>query len=217
MMKLSSPSRRNALVRVTIYCATLLLPSALRAQILPLKLTPSELEGPFYPRVFPSDTDNDLTQIKGAPLAAIGQRLTLSGRLLWPNGLPVVAARVEIWQTDHDGNYIHPEGTGRYGPRDLSFQGFGATLTDANGRYQFLTIKPRPYETRPAHVHFKIKRAGKPDFVTQMYFQGENQEGGLFKGFFDGWSPDRPALTASVKAAPSTQTLRAEFDIVVAP
>ena len=56
-----------------------------------------------------------------------------------------------------------------------------ATLTDEDGRYRFVTIKPGAYPWRnhhnawrPAHIHFSL--FGRPSLtrlVTQMYFPGD--------------------------------------------
>jgi protocatechuate 3,4-dioxygenase beta subunit len=51
-------------------------------------------------------------------------------------------------------------------------------VTDADGRYGFVTIKPGPYPWgnhpnawRPAHIHFSLLgRSFEQRLVTQMYF-----------------------------------------------
>jgi protocatechuate 3,4-dioxygenase beta subunit len=64
---------------------------------------------------------------------------------------------------------------------DPNFSGVGRCLTDDEGRYQFVTIKPGPYPFgnhynawRPAHIHFSVfGRAFVTRLVTQMYFPGD--------------------------------------------
>ena len=54
-------------------------------------------------------------------------------------------------------------------------------MTDDDGRYHFITIKPGPYPWgnhynawRPAHIHFSLLgRAFAQRLVTQMYFPGD--------------------------------------------
>ena len=58
-------------------------------------------------------------------------------------------------------------------PRDDNFQGYGATITDPNGGYRFLTIRPVPYPSRTPHIHFAVSGRGFERFVTQMYVYGE--------------------------------------------
>jgi protocatechuate 3,4-dioxygenase beta subunit len=66
-------------------------------------------------------------------------------------------------------------------PLDANFSGGGRTLTDATGRYRFVTIRPGAYPWRnhhnawrPAHVHFSVfGQAFLSRLVTQMYFPGD--------------------------------------------
>src|SRR5262249_44579275 len=63
-------------------------------------------------------------------------------------------------------------------PLDPNFSGAGRTLTDAQGGYEFVTIRPgsypwrnHPNAWRPAHIHFSLfGRAFTQRLVTQMYF-----------------------------------------------
>ena len=47
-----------------------------------LTMTPEQTEGPFYPRILPVDSDNDLVQVRGSPARAMGTVLHLQGRVL---------------------------------------------------------------------------------------------------------------------------------------
>jgi protocatechuate 3,4-dioxygenase beta subunit len=66
-------------------------------------------------------------------------------------------------------------------PLDPNFVGTGRTLTDANGFYRFVTIKPGAYPWRnhanawrPAHIHFSLfGPAFVTRLITQMYFPGD--------------------------------------------
>ena len=66
-------------------------------------------------------------------------------------------------------------------PLDPNFTGAGRALTDDEGRYRFVTIKPgaypwgnHPNAWRPAHIHFSLfGRAFTERLVTQMYFPGD--------------------------------------------
>ncbi|HEX5300792.1 MAG TPA: protocatechuate 3,4-dioxygenase subunit beta, partial [Streptosporangiaceae bacterium] len=66
-------------------------------------------------------------------------------------------------------------------PLDPNFGGLGRCLTDAGGRYRFITIQPGSYPWgnhynawRPAHIHFSLfGRAFTQRLVTQMYFPGD--------------------------------------------
>jgi len=145
-----------------------------------LPLTPEQTAGPFYPLQPPLDDDNDLTRVKGASAVAKGRITDLSGRILDADGRPLSKARVEIWQCDANGRYRHPHDSGP--APDPNFQGFGHSLSDAQGRYRFRTIRPVPYPGRTPHIHMAVFLPGESPFVTQLYVADErrNQSDFLF-------------------------------------
>ncbi|MGY1700375.1 protocatechuate 3,4-dioxygenase subunit beta [Geodermatophilus sp. SYSU D00766] len=140
---------------------------------LPHRLT--EVTGPLLgeDRVRPEDAD--LTRRAGGE--AVGQRIVVHGRVLDSDGRPVPHTLVEVWQANAAGRYRHVVDTWP-APLDPHFDGLGRVLTDAEGRYEFLTVKPGAYPWRnhdnawrPAHIHFSLfGRAFPQRLVTQMYF-----------------------------------------------
>ena len=150
----------------------------LRAPREPLVIVPatlSELTGPAFGESAVQPLDADLTrQHDGEPQ---GQRIVVSGRVLASNGKPLRGQLVEIWQANAAGRYLHD--VDRHdAPLDPSFSGAGRCLTDDEGRYRFVTIKPgaypwknHPNAWRPNHIHFSLfGRAFTERLVTQMYF-----------------------------------------------
>jgi protocatechuate 3,4-dioxygenase beta subunit len=133
--------------------------------------TPSQPEGPFYPKTFPADRDSDLTQVLGRAARAQGTPLYLSGRVFTRDGRPLGNATIELWQCDVHGRYHHAGDDGV--PRDDNFQGYGATTTDADGRYAFKTIRPVPYGGRPPHLHVRVRAGGASVLTTQIYIAGD--------------------------------------------
>lgn len=153
----------------------------LRSPNEPLIVVPqtlSEITGPAFGGAFVKQGDNDLTRIASAD--AIGERIIVSGRVLDENGRPVPDALIEIWQANAAGRYLHKRDQ-HDAPLDPNFSGEGRTVTDAQGRYQFKTIKPGAYPWgnhyngwRPQHIHFSLfGRAYATRLVTQMYFPGD--------------------------------------------
>jgi protocatechuate 3,4-dioxygenase beta subunit len=140
--------------------------------------TSSELTGPVFGHSEIGENDNDLTrQHIGEP---IGERIIVSGRVLDEDGRAIAGALVEVWQTNSAGRYLHR--VDQHGaPLDPNFTGCGRVLTDRDGRYRFVTIKPGAYPWqnhdnawRPAHIHFSLFGAGLLSrLVTQMYFPGD--------------------------------------------
>jgi hypothetical protein len=86
--------------------------------------------------------ESDLT-IGGAG-DPIGERIGVRGRILDGDGCPVRRQLVEIWQANAAGRYIHQRDQ-HPAPLDPNFTGTGRALTDEQGWYSFITIKPGPY------------------------------------------------------------------------
>lgn len=139
----------------------------------PLRPTPRQTEGPFYPDRFPEDVDSDLLRVAGHADPALGEPLALSGRVLDTGGRPIPEAVVEIWQADANGRYLHSADWSVFRSRDLGFQGYGRATTGADGGYRFRTIRPVAYGSRTPHVHFAIRPRGGTPLITQMYVAGE--------------------------------------------
>jgi protocatechuate 3,4-dioxygenase, beta subunit len=152
-----------------------------RAPDRPLILLPhtlSEVTGPVYGHDRVGELDHDLTrQHEGEPL---GERIVVAGRVLDGDGRPVPDALIEIWQCNAAGRYIHAVDQ-HPAPLDPNFTGAGRCLTDSEGNYRFVTIKPGAYPWgnhhnawRPAHIHFSLfGPAFATRLVTQMYFPGD--------------------------------------------
>jgi protocatechuate 3,4-dioxygenase, beta subunit len=155
--------------------------SVARAPHQPLVRLPqglTEVTGPLLGpgRVQPGDDDLTLG-FAGEPL---GQRIIVTGRVLDTGGRPVPDTLIEIWQANASGRYAHHVDD-HPAPLDPNFTGAGRCLTDSQGRYRFVTIKPGAYPWRnhhnawrPAHIHFSVfGRAFTQRLVTQMYFPGD--------------------------------------------
>ncbi len=152
-----------------------------RAPSKPLVLMPqtmSELTGPVFGRDAVGPLDHDLTRQHDAE--PLGERIIVTGRVLDEDGRPIRHTLVELWQANAAGRYAHV--IDRHdAPLDPNFSGGGRTLTDEEGRYRFVTIKPGAYPWtnhqnawRPAHIHFSLfGEAFLTRLVTQMYFPGD--------------------------------------------
>jgi protocatechuate 3,4-dioxygenase beta subunit len=136
--------------------------------------------GPFYPIARPADHDADLTRIKGRGGVAMGQPINVIGRIVDLRGNPIRGAQVDLWQCNAAGRYAHANDR-HDAPLDPNFHGHGRVLTDDEGRYRFVTIRPGAYPWnnhrnawRPAHIHFSLfGNVHAQRLVTQMYFPGD--------------------------------------------
>ena len=145
--------------------------------LLRMPQTITEISGPrFAPAQFPERAD---ISIEGGH-QAMGERIIVRGRITDEDGRPVAATMVEVWQANAAGRYHHDRDQ-HDAPLDAHFAGQGRVFTDADGIYQFTTIKPGAYPWRnhanawrPNHIHFSFFGPGYATrLVTQMYFPGD--------------------------------------------
>lgn len=136
--------------------------------------TVTEVTGPaFSPAQFPPIAD-----LTGP--GAQGERIIVRGRVTDEDGRAVPNTIVEVWQANAAGRYDHPGDT-HDAPLDPAFHGEGRVFTDAEGWYEFVSIKPGAYPWRnhhnawrPNHIHFSLFGFGFASrLITQMYFPGD--------------------------------------------
>ncbi len=191
----------------------------------PLVIVPhtlSEATGPVYGEGQIGELDHDLTrQHDGDPL---GERIIVSGRLLGSDGKPLRGQLVEIWQANAAGRYRH--GVDMHdAPLDPNFSGAGRALTDDDGRYTFITVKPgaypwpnHPNAWRPNHIHFSVfGRDFTERLVTQMYFPGDPlfEFDPIYHSIRDEKSRERLVSRFDIELTRPDWALGYQFDIVV--
>ena len=179
-----------------------------RAPTRPLIVIPerfASLATPVYGYLPIGETDNDLTrQHDGEPQ---GERIIVAGRVLDEDGRAVPHTLVELWQCNAAGRYRHAKDN-HPAPIDPNFSGAGRAITDAEGRYRFVTIKPGAYPWgnhdnawRPAHLHFSLfGHSIATRLVTQMYFPNDP---------LCAWDP----MFQSVRDPRAQQRLVSRFDL----
>lgn len=202
-------SRRSALSRLVAAIGTMLTAGKVSAAT----STPKATEGPFYPT--PSmrfdDVDNDLVKVDSKVNEAGGEILQLSGTVLKKNGEPCPNARIEIWQCDINGKYLHP-GDDRDIEYDTGFQGFGHDITDESGRYSFRTIVPTKYPGRTPHIHAKVFLEGKELLTTQFYIRDhtDNDDDFLYRRM-----SEEQAASVAMNIESGGEKLETRVDVVV--
>ena len=206
---LDSPEYRSTLLR------------APKAPLVALPQSLTEITGPLLGegRVLPSDSD--LTrQHDGEPL---GERTIVYGRVLDGDGRPIPDTLLEVWQANAAGRYSH-DSDRHPAPLDPNFSGVGRCLTDADGRYELVTIRPGAYPWRnhdnawrSSHIHFSLfGRSFTQRLITQMYFPGDQlfSQDPIFNAV-----PDvaRPRLISTLDLSRSVPewALAYRFDIVL--
>jgi protocatechuate 3,4-dioxygenase beta subunit len=125
--------------------------------------TTSDILGPFYRPGSP--VRNNLV-IEGEA----GQLTQLSGIIRHKDcSTPYAGAKIELW---------HCSASEIYDNESDEFRYRGTTYCDENGKYQFTTQMPVPYDAgggnyRPAHFHLLISAPGYQSLITQIYFVGD--------------------------------------------
>ena len=179
----------------------------LRSPLQPLVRVPqtiTDVTGPArWSRLMGTAAADLTTQHEATP---IGQRIIVCGLVLDENARPVPETIIEIWQANAAGRYVHDRDQWD-APLDPNFSGAGRVVTDAEGRYRFVSVRPGAYPWgnhrnawRPAHIHLSLLGpAFATRLVTQMYF------------------PDDPLIEidpiANAVPMPYRQRMVARFDI----
>jgi len=193
--------------------------TALRHPEQPLIAVGPEPGGPALGHLRPGEISNDLTRA-----GPVGERITVTGRLLDSAGRAIPDSLIEIWQANAAGRYRHRWDTWP-APLDPNFHGGGRTVTDGDGRYSFVTIKPGPYPWgnhpnawRPAHIHFSVMgRTFDQRLVTQMYFPSDPlfPYDPIFNSVRDPGLRELMIGRFSIDASQENWALAYEFDVVV--
>ncbi len=169
--------------------------------------TLSELTGPLYGHNPIGEGDHDLTRHHaGEPL---GERIIVAGRVVDEDGRGIPNTLVELWQANAAGRYHHAVDN-HDAPVDPNFTGAGRAMTDAEGNYRFVTIKPGAYPWRnhenawrPAHIHFSLFGPCLiTRLVTQMYFPNDP---------LMSYDP----ISQSIPSERARQSLIAQFDLAL--
>ena len=135
--------------------------------------TPSQTIGPFHRIMVPWEG--------GAVLVAPDDpdAIRIQGRILDGAGEPVDDSVVELWQANVHGRYAHAEDT-REVPLVADFEGFGRAITDRDGRFTIVTVKPGPVpgpgeSLQAPHITLSVFARGLlKHLATRLYFADES-------------------------------------------
>lgn len=195
-----------------------------RQPLIPIKQALSNLTAPTFGDGSIDALDHDLTRNALVNAAPLGERIIVTGRVLDEDGRPVRRSLVEIWQANAAGRYVHKVDQ-HDAPLDPNFFGAGRCLTDDDGRYRFVTIKPGAYPWRnhhnawrPAHIHFSLfGHSFESRLVTQMYFPGDPllPLDPIYNCTPDESARQRMISTFSIDRTEPEWALGYEFDIVL--
>jgi protocatechuate 3,4-dioxygenase beta subunit len=187
-----------------------------------LEHTLSEITGPYLTRELPAPRENDLTHFDGGE--ALGERIVVTGCVLDEDGRAIPDTAIEIWQANAAGRYAHTEDQ-HEAPLDPHFAGIGKVVSDEQGMYRFMTVKPGAYPWRnqhnawrPNHIHFSLFG---PSFatrlITQMYFPGDPLLAldPIFNSVSDRAARERLIATFDIEVTVPEYALGYRFDFVL--
>ncbi|MGN6775490.1 protocatechuate 3,4-dioxygenase subunit alpha [Rhizobium sp.] len=137
-----------------------------------LKETPSQTAGP-YVHIGLTPNYSEIGGVYETDLGSVmvndktlGERITVTGRVIDGAGAPVKDAVLEIWQADSAGLYNSPSEL--RGTADPHFTGWGRCPTNStDGVFRFETIKP-------GRVPFKDGRKMAPHITVWIVARGIN-------------------------------------------
>ena len=117
---------------------------------------------------------------------------------------------VELWQCNAAGRYHHPVDQ-HDAPLDPNFTGAGQAVTDADGDYRFLTIKPGAYPWRNtpqcvaagASPFRRVRPAFATRLITQMYFPGDPLL--QYDPIYQSTADERGARAADLRLRPESE------------
>jgi protocatechuate 3,4-dioxygenase beta subunit len=128
-----------------------------------------------------------------APESEPGSPLVINGRVYQSDGrTPAAGITVFAYQTDRTGVYDVPSA----GPHSWRLKGWA--VTDAQGRFQFRTIRPASYPNAsvPQHVHLHLEGPSVPRrWTTELEFDDDpkmttrQREASRQAGMFGGVRP----------------------------
>jgi protocatechuate 3,4-dioxygenase, alpha subunit len=137
-------------------------------------ITPSQTVGPYLGIGLPW-ADGACAVAPDTPGA-----IRIAGLVLDGDGVPLPDAVVETWQADPDGRFDHPDDPrGAAKPAIAGFRGFGRSLTDGDGHFEIVTLRPGPLPTSQGateapHLDVSVLARGMLDrVVTRIYFPDE--------------------------------------------
>ena len=134
--------------------------------------TPSQTIGPFHRIMVPWEGGAELVSPDNP------DAIRVEGRILDGAGEPVDDSVVELWQANVHGRYAHAEDT-REVPLVAGFDGFGRAITDGEGRFTIVTVKPgcvpgSGESVQAPHISLSVFARGLlKHLVTRIYFSDE--------------------------------------------
>lgn len=148
--------------------------------------TESALLGPFWRKNAPVyEASSNISH--GPESSAHDQLFEVTGHVRDAQGKPIEGAEVDVWQASPLGFYENQDEE----QPDMNLR--GRFKTDANGKFNFKSVRPSGYPVpvdgpcgdllraqlrdpyRPAHVHYMISKPGYQVLITQVFADDDHR------------------------------------------
>jgi protocatechuate 3,4-dioxygenase beta subunit len=142
------------------------------------------------------------------PRGEPGESLVISGVVFRADGrTPLANASIYVYQTDVRGYYATENPRASDNPRL-----HGYLRTDAQGRYEFRTVRPGSYpgSRNPGHIHYHVSAPGHRERVFEVVFEGDTL---IPERWRRDASPD--AFVAIVRLIQSGSALRGDHNVTL--
>jgi protocatechuate 3,4-dioxygenase beta subunit len=140
---------------------------------LALVAVPLAAQAPYFPEVYLAAQYEASANAPASVVVAAedepGERLIVTGRVL-DGTRPVAGASIYVFQTDVTGRYALDR-TGN--DAELYPRLHGAMRSDADGRYEYATIRPGHYDNNAAHVHYIVRARGYKPLLLDLWFDDD--------------------------------------------
>ena len=133
------------------------------------------LECPTAPQVWDIATppkahkSNNLRRKTGSDEFARGERITITGKVVDANCIPIPNAVVHMWQKNANGIYEYEDGN--WDKKDHNFYGSGTAVTNNLGEYSFFTILPGGSKNKSPHINIRVSHRDFLPMETKMFFK----------------------------------------------
>jgi protocatechuate 3,4-dioxygenase beta subunit len=127
-----------------------------------------------FPKEF-NKTNNLARPMDSGFYQAAGEIITVVGRVMDSNCVPVNDAKIYIWQANKAGYVQYPIKTPNDRKHhqkwiDPNFTGTGITNSDNLGRFSFTTVKPGSFTKVTPHIHIKLEHPKLKTLSSKFYF-----------------------------------------------
>tara|TARA_B100001029_G_C15058957_1_gene456738 strand:- start:2094 stop:3473 length:1380 start_codon:yes stop_codon:yes gene_type:complete len=163
-MKNKSSLTRKEFLKISslVTAGGILLPKFLISQ--DCEFTTNDILGPYYDNNAPYRTILATENEPGTPI-------TITGRIFGNDcETPLPDTLVEVWHANDNGCYSIFQICDSGNTENDEYHLRGKMITNQDGYYEFHTIVPGHYQSRPKHFHIKFTALDGSTLVTQIYF-----------------------------------------------